>query len=145
MKMVLVIVSAALAASSVSAQQAPRDRQISVADDRGRRTAVIIMYGGTPDRPLIRVDGQTITLPPENGRVAYELWVSNFDCAARTRALDFKILYSSEHDPRRTLINPDLVSDASDPVVADQLALVCDGVMEGRETYSDTNPFIVLD
>ncbi len=61
---------------------------------------------------------------PANGH-AYTLWIAEFDCAARSRTMKFRIDYSGRRDPVRTQLADARAETDRNPAVAEQLDILC--------------------
>lgn len=136
MSIALVILSAAMSLVSPPAQGGLVDAGV----ERGRH--VLVSLGGVPDAPTAPSLATLFAVPvdwPANSST-YQVWIAEFDCAARTRTMKFTMVYSGRRDPVRTELANAPVERAGAPVAA-QLDVLCDRPAGGaRSITSGSSP-----
>ena len=118
------IVSVILWAALSSAQALQPEGWFHAGVEKNRH--VLVSLGGVPQRPTAPFLASLTTIPvdwPANGST-YQTWIAEFDCAAGTRTMKFRMVYSSRHDPVRTELTNAPV-ESSDGAIAAQLAILC--------------------
>lgn len=113
----------ALVLTAASAAQA--DDRVHAGTERGHRVALnIVEPAGRRDGPFTTTLAMIPLNWPANGH-AYTLWIAEFDCAARSRTMKFRIAYSGRRDPVRTQLADARAETDRNPAVAEQLDILC--------------------
>lgn len=139
MSVVSVAVSFALATISPVSQ----DGLVDAGVERNRH--VLVSSGGVPDRPAAPFLATLFAIPlnwPANSS-AYEVWIAEFDCSARSRTMKFKTVFSGRRDPVRTEIEHAPVERGGRAVEA-QLNLLCgsgETARTARRSYNNVGEF----
>lgn len=98
---------------------------VAAGTERGQRVALnIVEPAGRRDVPFTTTLAMIPLNWPANGH-AYTLWIAEYDCAARSRTMKFRIAYSSRRDPVRTQLNNARAETDRNPAVAEQLDILC--------------------
>lgn len=121
-----------------AASAAHADDWVHAGTERGHHVALSITESaGRRDGPFITTLAMIPLNWPANGH-AYTLWIAEFDCAARSRTMKFRIAYSGRRDPVGTQLADARAETDRSPAVAEQLAIVC-GKQESRRMRTFNN------
>lgn len=108
-----------------AAPAAQADDWVHAGTERGHRVALnIVEPAGRRDGPFTTTLAMIPLNWPANGH-AYTLWIAEFDCAARSRTMKFRIDYSGRRDPVRTQLADARAETDRNPAVAEQLDILC--------------------
>lgn len=108
-----------------AASAAHAEAWVHAGTERGHRVALnIIEPAGRRDGPFTTTLAMIPLNWPANGH-AYTLWIAEFDCAARSRTMKFRIAYSGRRDPVRTQLSDARAESDRSPAVAEQLDILC--------------------
>ena len=104
---------------------------------------VLVSLGGVPEQPTGPFSASLFAVPanwPANGST-YQVWIAEFDCAARTRTMKFRTVYSSRRDPVRTELTDAPVESAAGPIAA-QLDILCgNATRAARRSFNNVGEF----
>lgn len=126
----------------VPASAAHAETWVSAGAERGQRVALnLVEPVGARDMPFTATLAMIPMTWPANGH-AYTVWIAEFDCAARSRTMKFRIAYSSRRDPVRTEVTRASVETDRHAAVATQLDILCGQTeLRGVRTFNHLGEF----
>ena len=119
----------------------PSNDMFDAGVERGRH--ILVSVAGVPDRPGRAFSATLFAVPvnwPANHSTS-EVWIAEFDCAARSRKMRVRLVYSGRRDPVRTTME-EAPAESGGAALEAQLDIVCGGRgRSSRPSYNDVGQF----